>query len=259
MSNKGYYAGSELKITASIEARFSSSRLPGKVLNKVCGIPVLSHMVRRLKRSSFIDKIVIATTTNPKDIAICELAKQEGVDYFQGSEDDVLARVVDCHERAGSDVIVELTGDCPLIDVYWVDRVIEKFLENKWDFVSNCIPMTFPRGLDCKAFWYKDLKWMADNIKDMAVREHVSLHYYEKKGRYKLGSIESPDWLKYPDYRWTLDTKEDLEFISKIYEALYTKDNYFNSWDIMHLLKKSPELLTINKDIAQKPIRCGAK
>lgn len=255
MNAKSNYSGGGLKITASIEARFSSSRLPGKVLNKVCGIPVLSHMVRRLKRSSFIDDIVIATTTNPKDSPICELAKQEGIDYFQGSEEDVLARVVGCHERAKSDVIVELTGDCPLIDVYWVDRVIEKFLENKWDFVSNCIPMTFPRGLDCKAFWYKDLKWTADNINDAAVREHVSLYYYEKEGRYKLGSIEAPAWLRYPDYRWTLDTKEDLEFITRIYEALYPKNNYFNSWDIMQLLKQNPVLLEINKNIVQKPVR----
>jgi spore coat polysaccharide biosynthesis protein SpsF len=243
------------KIVASIEARMSASRLPGKVLKNVCGIPTLAHMVRRLKRSAFIQDVVIATTTNPKDQAICELAAREKVGCFQGSEEDVLARVCDCHKGYGTDIVVELTGDCPLIDVYWVDRAIEKFLEGKWDFVSNCIPMTFPRGLDCKVFAFKDLQWMADSIADNAVREHVSLYFYEVGGRYTLGVVEAPQWLRYPEYRWTLDTQEDFEFITQVYDALYQKNNYFSSWDIIHFLNKNPHIVQINTHIEQKPIR----
>ena len=243
------------KIVASIEARMSSSRLPGKVLLPICGVPVLGHMVRRLKKSSFIEEIVIATTTNPKDKALCELAQKEGVKYFQGSEDNVLDRVVKCHQEAGSGIIVELTGDCPLIDVYWVDRVIEKFLSGEYDFVSNCIPITFPRGLDCKVFKFSDLKWTAENIDDSAVREHVSLYFYEEEGRYKLGSVKAPSWLNFPDYRFTLDTQEDLELIKKVFEAIYPRKNYFSSWDIMRLIKENPDIPLINQNIAQKPIR----
>ncbi len=245
----------ELKIVASIEARIFSSRLPGKVLRPICDIPVLAHMVLRLKRSSFIHGIIIATTTNPQDKAICQLAKEEKVGYFQGSEEDVLERVVECHKRTGTDIIIELTGDCPLIDVYWVDKTIEKFLENKWDFVSNCIPMTFPRGLDCKVFRFSDLKWMGENIKDSAAREHVSLYFYEEHDRYVIGTVKAPSWLRYPKYRWTLDTKEDFEFIKRVYEALYPENNYFNSWDIMQLLKNNPDLLEINSKVVQKAIR----
>ncbi len=243
------------KIVASIEARMSSSRLPGKVLLSVCDIPVLAHMVRRLKKSSFIREIIIATTTSIKDKAICELASKEGVGCFQGSEDDILDRVVRCHQKAGSDIIVELTGDCPLIDVYWVDRTIEKFLSDEYDFVSNCIPMTFPRGLDCKVFRFSDLKWTAENISDPAVREHVSLYFYEEEGRYKLGSVKAPSWLNFPEHRWTLDTEQDFELIKKIFDSLYPKRNNFCSWDIMQLIKENPDIPVINQNITQKPIR----
>ena len=243
------------KIVASIEARMSSSRLPGKVLLPICDIPVLAHMVRRLKRSSFIEDVIIATTTSDKDKAICEWASKEGVSYFRGSEDDVLDRVIKCHQKSNSDIIVELTGDCPLIDVYWVDRAIEEFLSGDYDFVSNCIPMTFPRGLDCKIFKFSDLKWMGDNINDSAVREHVSLYFYEQEGRYKLGSIEAPLWLRFPEYRWTLDTERDFELIKRVFDSLYLKKNNFCSWDIMQLIKENPDIPEINKDIVQKPIR----
>ncbi len=245
------------KIVASIEARMASSRLPGKVLYEICDIPVLAHMIRRLKRSSFIEEIIIATTVKPNDSQICGLVEKEGVKYFQGSEDDVLERVVGAHQICETDIIVELTGDCPLIDPYWVDRTIEKFLSEKWDFVSNCIPMTFPRGLDCKVFYFEDLRWMADNISDEAVREHVSLYYYEEGGRYNIGTIEAPRWLRHPEYRWTLDTEDDFEFIKKVYEWFFIKNKYFSSWDIMELLRQKPDLLDINSNIKQKPIRPG--
>lgn len=243
------------KIIASIQARMSSSRLPGKVLLPICGIPALAHMVRRLRRSSFIEEIIIATTTSSKDKEICEWASKEGVSCFRGSEDDVLDRVVKCHQEAGSDIIVELTGDCPMIDVYWVDRTIEKFLSGEYDFVSNCIPMTFPRGLDCKVFRLSDLKWIAENINDPAVREHVSLYFYEEEGRYKLGSIYAPSWLKFPGYRWALDTEQDFKLIKRVFDSLYSKKNDFCSRDIMQLIKENPDIPVINQTIKQKSIR----
>jgi len=243
------------KIIASIQARISSSRLPGKVLLPFCGIPALAHMVRRLRKSSFIQEIVIATTTNLKDNAVCGCASKEGSSYFRGSEHDVLDRVVKCHQEIGSDIIVQLTGDCPMIDVYWVDRTIEKFLSGEYDFVSNCIPMTFPRGLDCKVFRLSDLEWIAENINDPAVCEHVSLYFYEEEGRYRLGSVEAPSWVRFPWYRWALDTEQDSKLIKKVFEALYSKKNNFCSWDIMHFIRENPDIPMINKSIKQKPIR----
>jgi spore coat polysaccharide biosynthesis protein SpsF len=115
--------------------------------------------------------------------------------------------------------------------------------------------MTFPRGLDCKVFYYYDLKWMMDNINDGAVREHVSLYFYEEEGRYNIGTIEAPEWLRFPDYRWTLDTKEDFELIKTIFEELYPKNNFFASRDIMRFINERPEILDINKSILQKPVR----
>jgi len=212
-------------------------------------------MVRHLQYSSFIDEVVIATTTARDDEQICELALQEGVRFYKGSEDDVLARVVECHEMCGSDIIVELTGDCPMIDTYWVDRCIEKYLSEQWDFVSNCIPMTFPRGFDCKVFRFSDLKWMAENVHDEAVREHVSLYFYEEEGRYTVGTIEAPMWLRFPKYRLTLDTEDDFKLITTIFEKLYPSKHYFGTKDIMGFLQEHPEFLEINKQVNQKKIR----
>jgi spore coat polysaccharide biosynthesis protein SpsF len=246
---------SAMKIVASIEARMGSTRLPGKVLIPVLGVPTLGHMIRRVKRSHFIDEIVVATTSNPADEPICKLSEQEGVHFYRGSEEDVLQRVVDAHVHMGTSVIVELTGDCPLIDPYWIDRTIEKYLEGSWEFVSNCIPMTFPRGTDCKVFDLESLIWTADNIDDPAVRENVSLYYYEEEGRFTIGTVEAPRWLRFPKYRWTLDTQEDLDFIKAVYEELYPANNSFGSRQIIDLLKKKSHLIGINSDIQQKPVR----
>ena len=121
-------------------------------------------------------------------------------------------------------------------------------------FMSNEV-LSGDRTIESITFSYADLKWMADNIEDEAVREHVSLYFYEVAGRYAVGSIEAPMWLRHPEYRWTLDTKEDYEMITEIFKALFPQKPFFAAWDIVAFLERNPEVIAINKEIQQKKIR----
>lgn len=243
------------KIISTIEARFASSRLPGKTLLKICGKPTLELIIERLKRSKFIDEVVVATTVNPDCNPIVDLAKRLGVGFYRGSEDDVLDRVLQATKHYKADIIVEITGDETLIDPKIVDQVIEFYLSNDFDYVSNILNRRYPRGLDTQVFATSILEEVSQLTNDPADRENVSLYIYEHPERYKLGSVEAPEELNHPDWRWTLDTKEDFRFLKAIYETLYSIKKDFDSYDVLGFLKKNPQILEINKDVCQKAVR----
>lgn len=243
------------KIVATIEARFASSRLPGKTLLEICGKPTLELIIERIKRSKFIDEIVVATTVNPDCDAIEELAKRLGVGYFRGSEEDVLDRVLQAAKAYKADIIVELTGDETLIDPVIVDQTIDYYLKNSFDYVSNVLNRRYPRGLDTQVFAVSVLDEVSRLTNEPADRENVSLYIYEHPEKYKLGSIEAPEKFNHPDWRWTLDTKEDFEFLKAVYEALYGIKKDFDLHDVFGLIKKNPHLLKINERIKQKAVR----
>jgi len=243
------------KIVASIEARFASSRLPGKTLLEICGKPTLELIIERLRRSKFIDEIVIATTVSRDCDAIEDLAKKLNVGCYRGSEDDVLDRVLKAAKAYKADIIVEITGDETLIDTVIVDQVIDYYLKNNFDYVSNVLDRRYPRGLDTQVFAVSVLEEVSRLTNDPADRENVSLYIYEHPERYKLGSVRAPEEMNHPDWRWTLDTKEDFEFLKTVYEALYKVKKDFNSYDVLELLKKNPHILKINERIKQKAVR----
>ena len=245
----------EKKIVATIEARFASTRLPGKTLLEICGKSTLELMIERVKSSKLIDQVVIATTVNPDCDAIEELAKRLDVGCFRGSEEDVLDRVL-CAARAyNADIIVELTGDETIIDPDIIDETINFYLKNKYDYVSNILDRHYPRGLDTQVFATSVLDEVAGLTKDPADRENVSLYIYEHPEKYSLGSVKAPDEMDHPDWRWTLDTKEDFKFIQALYEEFYPKNKKFTAWDILQYLNDNPEVLAINQDIKQKAVR----
>jgi len=248
-------AQSNRKIAATIEARYASSRLPGKTLLEICGKPTLELIVERLKRSKFINQIIIATTVNPDCGPIEKLAQKLGVGCFRGSEDDVLDRVLCAAKAYEADIIVEITGDETLIDPEIVDETIEFYLNNEFDYVSNILNRRYPRGLDTQVFSVDVLDEVSKLTNDPADRENVSLYIYEHPQRYLLGGIEAPEELNHPDWRWTLDTKEDFDFIKGVYEALYPAKEDFNSYDVIRFLKENPSILEINRDIKQKSVR----
>ncbi len=244
-----------MKIVATITARMTSERLPGKVLLPCVGRPMLELLVERVRRSRLIDHIVISTTTNRTDDVVEKCADDLGVGCFRGSELDVVGRVVGAMEAAEADIVVQLTGDCPLHDWQVIDQLIRLYQANSFDYVSNTLVRSYPRGLDCQVVSLVTLQESLRIAKDAAQHEHVCLSVYENPQRFRLFNLMAPPELCYPAQRWTLDTEADYRFISAIYEALYERDPGFTSRDILQFLEENPEVEAINSDIRQKAVR----
>lgn len=232
-----------------------SERLPGKVLLPILGRPNLELMVERLRRVPGIDDIVIATTDDPSCDPIERLAGEIGAGCFRGSEEDVLDRVLGAARAAGADVIVETTGDCPLIDPPTVQRVIDGYLTGGVDYCSNVIRRTFPRGMDVQVFPLRVLEDVARSTDDAADHEHVSLYIYEHPDRYRLRNVESGLPPDAADLRLTLDTPDDLRLITLVFEELYPAKPDFTLPDVLALFEVRPDLAEINRHIQQKSVR----
>lgn len=244
-----------MKTDAIIEARMTSSRLPGKVLLPIMGRPMLELLIERLKRSKYLDEIVVATTTNRTDDPIEELTSHLGIGCFRGSEEDVLSRVLGAAHASKTDVIVEITGDCPLIDPDTLDTVIETYRASDADYVSNFLQRTYPRGMETQVFSTVVLEKVANLTQDPVDHEHVSLYIYEHPEIFTLINVESDLPEKEWDIRLTVDTEEDFRLIKAIYELLYPQNPAFTLMDIMVLLEKRQDLLEINQNIQQKKVR----
>lgn len=245
-----------MNFNAIVATRMTSSRLPGKVLMDLAGAPALVRLIERLKRSKYLSEIVIATTTNDNDDIVVETAKSQRVKYYRGSEEDVLLRTVEAAEATDTDFIVQITSDCPLMDNETIDRVIERMLEHPYvDYATNQLVRTYPLGFSVEVFRTEDLRQVEQAIHDPAVREHVSLYFYEHPERYHLSNVEAPHFLRHPEYRLTLDTEEDYNLIRNIYGALYPVKPTFDLYDITRYLQQNPQLLSINQHIRQKKAR----
>lgn len=245
-----------MKINAIVATRMTSSRLPGKVLLDLAGQPALVRLIERLKRSKYLNDIVIATTTNETDNVVVETAKSQDVKYYRGSEDDVLLRTVEAAEATDADFIVQITSDCPLIDTETIDRVIEQIVEKPYiDYVTNHLVRTYPMGFSVEVFRTKALRHIEQTIADPAVREHVSLYFYEHPEKYHLSNVEAPRFLRHPEYRLTLDTEEDYRLINNIYAALYPVNRAFDLYDMTRYLQKNPQILCSNQHVQQKKAR----
>ena len=240
------------KIVATIEARMTSTRLPGKVLLPMAGEPNLKRLVDRLRRSAYVDEVVVATTTNAPDDAIAALAQSMGCKVWRGSEDDVLLRVLEAAQSVNADLIVEVTGDCPLIDWRHVDRLIERYTEGAYDYVSNILERTFPRGFDVQVFSVKTLEEVDRLTQDPVDRENVSIYIYRHPGRYKLGNWAAEGAMRRPELRVTLDTKEDYELLNAIFEKLLPRTPDFSAEDVVGLLDREPSLTALNAAVRQK-------
>jgi spore coat polysaccharide biosynthesis protein SpsF len=242
------------RVVCTIEARMTSSRLPGKVLLPVLGRPLLELMIERLRRATRVDDIVIATTEDPSSDPIEALARGLGVGCFRGSEDDVLGRVLGAARAAGADLIVETTADCPLIDPAVVDRVIEAFQAGGADYCSNLLPRTYPHGFEVQVFPTAVLADVDRRTQDPADREHVSLYIYEVPGRFRLRNVES-ERPEGAGLRLTVDTEDDYAVVRAVFEALYAGDPAFGLDAVLDLVAERPELLALNAHVEQKRAR----
>jgi spore coat polysaccharide biosynthesis protein SpsF len=246
-----------LHVVATIEARMNSSRLPGKVLRPILGRPALELLIERLRRARRVRQVVLATTSHGADDALECLAGRLGIACFRGSEEDVLDRVLRAAQHVAGDVIVEITGDSPLLDPEVIDRVVEAYLAGGYDYVSNNRRHTYPLGLDAQVFSTATLAEVAQLTQDPADREHVSLYIYEHPQRYRIGNVESGLPPGCADVRLTLDTPEDLALITAIYEELYPSNPAFGLHDVLALLQRRPELRELNNHVRQRPARAA--
>ncbi|HWR45774.1 glycosyltransferase family protein [Sporomusa sp.] len=245
-----------MKFNAIVATRMTSSRLPGKVLMDLAGQPALVRLIERLRRSKYLNDIVIATTINPIDDVVMATAKAQGVKYYRGSEEDVLLRTVEAAEATATDFIVQITSDCPLIDHETIDRVIERMLEHPYlDYVATQLVRTYPLGFSVEVFRTAALRQVEQTITDAAVREHVSLYFYEHPELYHLSNVEAPRFVRHPEYRLTLDTEDDYRLIRSVYEALYPVKPAFDLYDITRYLEQNSQIASTNSHIAQKKAR----
>jgi spore coat polysaccharide biosynthesis protein SpsF len=244
------------RVIASIEARMGSSRFPGKVLADVCGKPALTRLLGRLRRARTLDGIILATSVAPADAALERWASAEGVALHRGSEDDVLRRVVEAQRKMEAEVVVEITGDCVLLDPEIIDLGVTSFLENDGDVLTNARKLSFPMGMDVQVYRLADLVEVERTIADPAVREHVSLYFYEHPERYRVIHLFAPARWHAPDYRFQLDYPEDHQFITEVYRRLEPEyGDTFGIEEIMRLLRAAPHLVDINRHCVEKSPR----
>lgn len=234
-------------IAAIIQARTGSTRLPNKVFKELCGRPLIWHVINRLNFSKRIQKIVLATTCNKNDDVLEDWASSAGIDCFRGSEEDVLDRYYEAAKRYSIKTIVRITADDPFKDVTIIDKVIELFLNEQLDFAYNNYPPTFPEGLDTEVFSFTALEKAWRNSIDSFEREHVTQYFYRNPMLFSQACLRNPVDLSY--LRWTIDTQQDWDMVSIIYNKLFTKKPYFSMDDILKLLKNEPYIAEINSTV----------
>lgn len=240
-----------MKVVAIIQARMGSTRLPGKVLKKLSGIPAIELLLSRLSRSNLIDEICVATSLDDENDILCQEVERLGFKVFRGSELDVLDRFYKAAIASSAEIVVRITGDCPFVDPSLVDNVVQLFLESDVDYVSNADPPTFPDGLDVEVFSMATLQTTQISAKSAHDREHVTS--YMRQGAFsKLNFLNTRDSSK---LRLTLDEERDLHLLDKISQNFYP-DRYFPHEKIEDYLISNPELLEINGSISRNE---GAK
>ncbi len=239
------------RILATIEARMTSSRLPGKVLADIGGQPALALMVERLRRVPSLQGIVVATTVNASDDPIAALARTLGIGCFRGSEEDVLLRVLGAAEAHGIDVIVETTGDCPLIDPAVVERTIRAYCASGADYASNVLRRTYPIGMDTQVFARTVLADVATRTADPFDHEHVSVYIYRHPELYSLLNVAAPAHQTDPALRLTLDTQDDLRMLRAVIESAGSKADLDA---ILALIQRDPRIRGLNDHIVHRHV-----
>lgn len=234
-----------MKTVAIIQARMTSTRLPGKILADLAGRPLLYHVVARARQSMTLDLVAVATTDRVTDDVTAQYCNQLAIPYFRGSEDDVLDRYYQAAKLFKADVIVRLTADCPLIDPNVIDRTVQLFKSGDYDYVSNTLERTYPDGLDVEVFSKAVLErtWREASWKSEC--EHVT-PYMRNPILFRLGCLKHDS--NHSGLRWTVDHPRDLEFVRRVYDYLCPAPS-FGLIDILALLREHPELSEINTGI----------
>ncbi len=243
------------RVVIIVQARMSSTRLPGKVLKTVLGRPLLEYLIERLRRVKLAHELVIATPSEPEDSAIIELCQKLGVSTYQGALHDVLGRYASAAREYKADIVVRVCSDCVVIDPAVVDEAISYLLDpsHHYDWVGNMAERHYPRGYEVEVFTRQALEHAEREAKEEYEREHVTPFLYYNPELFSLGSVTGECALG--EHRWVVDTPEDFELIKRIIEALYPIKPDFVTENILRLFEEHPEWMDINAHIKQKPVR----
>ena len=234
-----------MNILAILQARVSSSRLPGKVLKPILGKPMLARQIERVLLSHRIDQLVVATSTDPSDDGLESLCRQINIPCFRGSLNDVLDRFYQAAQSWQPQHVVRLTGDCPLMDQEIIDAVIDFYLAGGYDYAANAAQPTFPDGLDVEIFRFSILEQAWKEATLPSQREHVTPFICQQPERFQIGHYRNAEDLSH--LRWTVDEPEDFDLVTRIYESLYPIHPEFHMSDVLALLQQRPDLAAMNQ------------
>jgi len=223
----------------------SSTRLPGKVMLRVCGKPLLLHQIERVKRAKHIDSLVVATSTDASDDELQALCKRIGIACHRGSLDDVLDRFIGAAKPYAPGYVVRLTGDCPLADPAVIDRVIEAARVPGVDYASNALHPSYPDGLDAECMRFEVLEQAAHEARKPSEREHVTPFIHTQPQRFTLSEVQNSTDLSHA--RWAVDEPADFVFVSQVYEHLYPSNPAFGMDDVLAFEQRHPEIAGINR------------
>ena len=237
------------KIGCIIQARTGSSRFPNKVLMKIKNKSVLEHIISFLKFSDTIDEIIVATSDLHQDNIIEQIAIENNVSVFRGSENDVLSRYYFCAKKFNVDIIVRITADNPLIDPMLVDKIISEFQHDDFDYISNMISQTFPLGYLVEAFTFQILEKLHYSLDDLESREHVTPYLRKNPEKIKTKNIVASKGLKRNQWRLTLDHNEDLKLLKIIFDNIYNSGNYIPYESVVKFLDSNKSFLKINQNL----------
>jgi len=268
-------------VIAIIQARMASSRLPGKVLLDIGGQPMLARVVERVKRARTVERVVVATTTDPSDDPVERLCQERGYPCYRGSAQDVLDRYYQAARLFGAEIVVRITADCPAVDPGLIDETVKALYEPStvsrqsalvgcpgssavddihpstfYDFAANRLPppwgRTYPIGLDVEVCTFAGMETAWKEARQPHQREHVMPFFYENPQRFRIRLLDYETDLS--AYRWTVDNAEDLELLRQIYNRFGERDDF--SWlDVLALFEREPELAQINAGMRHKDYR----
>jgi len=246
--------GNKIKIVAAIQARMGSTRLPGKALMKINDRTLIEWIKYQLSFSKKISQIVLSTADTKENDPLEDLAQKIELDYYRGSETDLVTRLLATAEKFKADAIVRITGDCPLVDPELVDELSQIYLNKSpnIDYVTNILPPTFPDGLDIEIISTKTLKKLDKEIKSPLYREWITTTILENPHQFKVHNLSYKNNISH--LRLTVDYPEDFELVKIIFTKLHHDNNFFILADILRLFKKDPQLVKINEKWVDKEI-----
>lgn len=224
---------------AIVQARMSSSRLPGKVLADVEGTPMILRQLERVRAAATVDEVLVATSVDASDDALVDVLHAAGVAVYRGSLADVLGRYLGAARERGVARVLRLTADCPLADPGVIDAVVRAHDASGADYASNVLERTHPRGLDVESVTVDALERVA-TVASPEEREHVTLGIYRRPDEFTLASVTQPE--DHSDLRWTVDVPADLAFVRAVYRELGTASSVFGSDEILELIRRRPDL-----------------